>query len=565
MEFKLKYERSNDVAFGVFVEHSDMQSWIEVASSLENASLTFYPIPGLTANSVVGALIVSTARIVDLPEAHLGITRLGDNFYLPCTTSLWPKMNNTLLKEYFKTPHFFHPIYGLIELQELSNWSAYLNLHTVDSSVQKPKDSFNRPEKLGRYYIREVDPNDAITSLIKESVPESKRLESTPLSNWEKVKLRLLRATLGGKKRREKTDTTPVQSTEGQTTNTAPIQAKKASWWKRKKEALREELESLEDRNKNEIDKLIKMLNEDPDEALKYALPIDRSSESRGPDVGFTMTKRWSNGRSLVSGSSLGGSVNLKEQKTQELRDKYNRMAQKYIDDGKFEKASFVYMELLNDPYRAANTLKQGERYEAAAAIFLKKCNNKSQAAYCYEVGHFYSKAIDLYAEMEQFHRVGTLERKIGNEDKAIQAFKTNHDQLIASGSYLQAGKVAEEDIYDIDLARDNFKTGWQKSQDRRVCLDAYFDTYEDEKLRLKQIDIYHQQEHYGQAAHHFIDVLKIHYTKAVENKEEIERMTYETIAKVSKNDPSITSHLKTFNKGDLVKKDIMRYIHAPK
>ena len=52
--------------------------------------------------------------------------------------------------------------------------------------------------------------------------------------------------------------------------------------------------ENLAERNQNQLDKLLKMLNDNPEEALKYAIPLDPNNSSRGgAQGGFTLNKRW--------------------------------------------------------------------------------------------------------------------------------------------------------------------------------------------------------------------------------------------------------------------------------
>ncbi|PZU07329.1 MAG: hypothetical protein DI622_17510, partial [Chryseobacterium sp.] len=110
-----------------------------------------------------------------------------------------------------------------------------------------------------------------------------------------------------------------------------------------------------------------------------------------------------------------GGNFYIETSLFDKIRNKYEELAQKYIDEKDYKRAAKVYINLLQDNYRGAKTLEDGEFYNEAAVIYLKKLKNKSEAANCYEKAKQYKKAIDLYKELEQKEKVGDLYREIND------------------------------------------------------------------------------------------------------------------------------------------------------
>ncbi|MFT5780472.1 MAG: hypothetical protein ACI837_003434 [Crocinitomicaceae bacterium] len=557
MEFKLNYSNIASTACGIFIEDAEMMKWVDAASKFNSDHVRFFPIPGIVANSLSGVLLISDGLNDFESGSHQKVQSIGNSFFLLENSEVSPRLNeDALLKRFGRTPHFFHPIYGLIELEELKDWASFVELKPLQVTLTQAEKGPEIPYKLGNYFIREVEPEEVLKTLIEKAIPDRSSLDHPQLTSWEKIKLKALRTVLskkGKKKATDKIDKEDVNESDNQDINTSH----KKSWWKRNREKMEEQLEDLEERNKRELDKLMDMLEKDPDEALKYALPIDRSGFSRGRDVGFTMMKRW--GSRSGGGSPGGGNVNLEESRADVLRSKYNQMATRYVETQQWEKASFVYLELLSNPTQAAIVLQQGKKYEAAAAIFLSRCKDKARAAECYESGNFNSRAIELYEELDQQLKVGDLQTKMGNGTQAELAYNKEITKMLSSKRYFSAGIVAHDKLSNVQAARDHYTKGWELEQRPNDCLNAFLDTFKLDERR-KNIVSLHKEEFEGEAAHRFLEVLKNQLNHEKELQDDVELIVYETVARNSKKDKKIVQTLKNFNKGELVLKDIMRF-----
>jgi len=535
-------------------------SWIAAASELSTDQVHFFPIPGNTPNSIAGALIIAENPVNLISSRFPRVHSLDGALFLMEHSQLSPLLSPEALRDCFKgAPHFFHPSYGLIALEELRDWSSFMSLNITQERITKPSKGLDGTDTLGNYFVREIEPEEVLKTLIKKSVPNpGGTLESKRLSVLEKVKLYALRLLVGKKRSKKKAKKSNKLDASKETVAPKAVNSAKKSWWKRKEEGMINELEDLEERNKKELEKLMDLLDKDPDHALKYALPIDRSGYSRGPEVGFTMVNRWSLRGNFGSGGS-SGSVSLKDDQTNLLRQKYSSMADAYIQSEDWEKASFVYLELLSDPNRAANVLEKGKKYEAAAAIFLSRCKNSIRAADCYEKGKFYNRAIDLQQELDNQMKVGDLYTKMGDTARAEIAYTKEIAKMTSSNRFFEAGNVACNQLTDMDQAREHYKEGWKKGALSNKCLDAFLDTFALKEKR-REIAALHQEELKYNKAQVFIDVLIEQGKKEQALKHEIEIVVFETIARVSKENPRIVESLKEVNTGELVSKDILRF-----
>src|SRR5262245_28647898 len=151
-----------------------------------------------------------------------------------------------------------------------------------------------------------MSPEDVLKNMADNVFPKQEELKDKPLSVWEKAKLFMYRQVF-------KTDKPGKPSTTD-----SPLKAalkkiyKDEDRWK----SMQQNYENLEERNKKHLDKLLDLLKKNPDEALKYAIPLDEQNTTRGglnPRGGFEFAQRWLNFSlfSEQSGRTTSGSIDL--------------------------------------------------------------------------------------------------------------------------------------------------------------------------------------------------------------------------------------------------------------
>ena len=106
-------------------------------------------------------------------------------------------------------------------------------------------------------------------------------------------------------------------------------------------EALMQDFEKLQERNKKEVDKLLDLMKNNPEEALRFAIPLDEHGYMRGKSMSqFKMQDRgidFSLFGSLNLGGSGGGGVDLGEEYFR-IRKQYESSAQELRDRGSMKK-----------------------------------------------------------------------------------------------------------------------------------------------------------------------------------------------------------------------------------
>lgn len=566
IELQLTYRADQFPVKGLFVEHPSMVEWIKFAGEFaDQHSVRVFPIPGETANTVIGALLIGNWNPNKEVLGARAVYEYHSQLFLLHNFTLTPFIDKEEVQARFSgKPHFFHPIFRLMELNEIHDWQPYVKIKPSESTIKQPVEGVQTRKRLQNYLLRQVDPEASIEKMLQEAVPERSDILDKPLSLWEKLKLAILRPFFknrnSGKSSEEtnenqkKSQTQIGEEQEGATT--------KKSLWKRMKRQVKENYEDLEERNKRELEKLMDMFEKDPDAALRYAIPIDQKGTSRGGEAAsFKLTRRYdrSGNRYSGGGGTGGGSVVFADNDVDSLREKYEKAASNYEKDGNWERAAFVYMELLSDPFRAANTLEKGGQYEYAASIFLKKCKNKNRAAECYDQGKFYTTAAEIFHEIENYEREGDSWAKSGNRDMAENAFNKEIGKKEKQSDYLGAARISKEKMDDSKRSQEFLMTGWKKKITPEECLNKYMDELET-KDKQKEIERLHGEKYQGKDAYRFLNVVMKQKEEAPEISPAVEKVVHETVSRNGKKDPNIVSYLKQLNPSEYLLKDIMRF-----
>ncbi|MCD9855366.1 hypothetical protein LUD75_11640 [Epilithonimonas sp. JDS] len=242
------------------------------------------------------------------------------------------------------------------------------------------------------------------------------------------------------------------------------------------------------------------------------------------------------------------------------LRNKYEELAQKYVDEKNYVKASKVYMNLLKDNYRGAKTLENGGLYNEAAVIYLKKLNNKADAAICYEKAKQYRKAIDLYKELHQKEKVGDLYREINDVKSANSYYQMVVDDYVNNYQIVKGSLIYRKKMEMPAEAQTILLKGWNENRDAFNCLNNYFANISDVKILDQKI----QELYVGLPADKkmtYLQALKIEFKKDPKLQAITRNIAYEIIAEKVKTHSEIVNELKHFNPEDeVILKDISRY-----
>lgn len=225
-----------------------------------------------------------------------------------------------------------------------------------------------------------------------------------------------------------------------------------------------------------ELERLLDRLRNDPDEGLKYALPM---AEMLGRGVAAPGSRLTQQNVDFQLGSRGGsGPVdawNMPPDLHAQLQASYREAAAREIRLGRFRRAAYIYASLLGDYQAAANVLEQGRFYREAAAVYNEKLNRPNDAARCLEKGGLLEEAIELYNVLGQHLKVGELYERLERLDEAKEAYRRAVGDRMQRGDRLGAAELLEKHLQDTDGAMTVLEEGWPSSSQASKCLERFF------------------------------------------------------------------------------------------
>ncbi len=479
--------------------------------------------------------------------------RVHSLLYIPENSELSPAITDEELTEMLKDRlHVFHPAIGWVELEEPVNWEALIDPPlSVEKMPIRPEAPVVVPATVHSFHIQGLPPEEVLERLDAQLFPEKADLQKGPLSFLEKMLLVLLRLLCWG--------LLPLFKIR--------LGPKATAWLRRRQKRLSEKTHDLEERNKQEVDKLLDMFRDDPEEALRYAIPLDSDGTSRGKELSpaFRLVRRWNeltlSGRRSGTG---GGTVAGMNDEFERLKRQYHSTAKVLLGKGDHRKAAFVYLRLLKDYRLAAQTLEEGGLYAEAASIYLEHSRDKVKAAECYEKGQLIQPAIDLYLELGKDEKVGDLYRSINRREEAGLYYTKVVNGYTENGQYLKASSVVREKMDDQERAQSLLMEGWRTNKDAERCLDNYFSHIRDERHLEAEIKRLYMQDTDERQRGVFLEVLKHAYRRGGGAGQASREIAYEIVAQLIKDDPAVAAALQSFNERDTnLTKDILKFRHS--
>lgn len=232
------------------------------------------------------------------------------------------------------------------------------------------------------------------------------------------------------------------------------------------------QMERLEKQRSTEINRLMKMLETNPDEGLKYALPMGGEGSRGMAPPGASLGPRNPVYGGGFSSRGLADVWNLPANTQWQLQQRYRQLANRELAEKRYDRAAYILAHLLGDWHGAASALVQGRRFQEAAQIYQDRLNNRALAAKCLEDGGLLHDAVLLYAAMGHHETCGDIFRRMGREAEAVQAYQK---ALQGGADRLHDARVLFEKMNQPGLAIAVLATGHPGGHDARACLERHF------------------------------------------------------------------------------------------
>ena len=235
----------------------------------------------------------------------------------------------------------------------------------------------------------------------------------------------------------------------------------------------------LQDQRSREIERLQRMLADDPDEGLRHAIALrDVPGRGQAPpsgqlnrrDVQFSLTS------ALGGGGGATDAWDVPPDAVALLRKRYLEAANRELRLGRYRRAAYVFAELLGDYAAAANALEQGRHHREAAVLYRDKLGNPAKAAECLERGGLLAEAAAAHEDLKRFEAAGDLYARIDRPDEAARCYRAQVDAFVADRNPLSAARLLEHKLAAADEALALLTNHWPADDAAGACLRASFD-----------------------------------------------------------------------------------------
>lgn len=476
----LYHERPQRSVSGFFLPGSNAQEWITslVKSELPLETLTLYSIPVSIANRTPRGVFVRLPQRTQVPAGVYGhpYGLAGERLYLPVEASLSPSIADpewATMPSGPETLCVWHPVAGLVAFEPTDEL-------TIGDLLQIP----------------DVDSGD--WSQARTGLAVNHRIVSIE-APWPEASKDLLKDGADGIGSRSK-DLPALRQGMGDTLTNAALGAAgmaiaPIAWiakqlgqmlpgssagsgkenWLNQFGDWAEKL--LRDRSR-ELNRLMDMLQNSPDEGLEYAIPIgggEPTNEVARPSSRLARRSAEFNlGR--MSGRGVADYWDIPPDEQFKLIKRYRELAEREVRLGRHKRAAYIYGELLNDLHTAASTLVNGGHYREAAVLYRDRLHRPLDAARCLEQGGLLHDAIVLYKDLKHYEKVGDLHLRLEESDLAETAYRSHIDDCLTRSDYLTAATALELKLHNPEEALELVQRNWTNAKQKRECLLRAFE-----------------------------------------------------------------------------------------
>lgn len=462
--------------------------WLQEISrwKLQPEEMEWYVLPASRqAGEAAGLLVIfkdpSKVKGLEFLEAY---TEIAPKLFIPLQSKLTPEIKAEEWKSLLIWDRqLFHPVLGFIGFEEKDRVeaSALVNIgQAKDTDWSFANTGLPPWQQLSQ--IRIVQPSmDDLMTLLKKDI-DQKPIEEIPGKDkgpsflrkiFDRILLFFLKLLswlfFGFIKIIPRPSGTSglgnISDKEG------PLE--KAGKW------LNKNIANLQEKRDREMERLLKMFEENQRDALEYAIPLNSPYLNRGETTtggGWKLGRRPANFNPFSLGGGRAAEIWDLDNYRDSLREKYLKAAKKEIELKDFRRAAYIYAHLLGDYNAAANCLEQGGLYREAAALHKDHLKNNIAAAACLDRGGLYHEATVLYEELTWYEKAGELYEKIDDRQKAMASYEKHVEAKIKSNDYLDAARVLDKKMNDRARAKQELMNGWHSQYQPDQCLRKYFD-----------------------------------------------------------------------------------------
>ncbi|MBI3863397.1 MAG: tetratricopeptide repeat protein [Planctomycetia bacterium] len=455
------------------------------------AELTLYPVPTSASDRrPMGVLVTMRGAVVSASEPQaIPYGCLAGRLFLPVDAVLSPPVTDDEISALLGTSFeavVWHPVCGLVgfETHDTLRISALLSL---PPSPRESDWNGARPGIAANSRLRSVEPIRVLTieAILEEGRgdigSQAAELPKQPAAPDESPLSGLKRLGAGAAAAVAQAgiwliDRLPTREASACSTSTSAGFAGGLKGWLH---SLLEKVGrhiSYESARARELRRLLHMLATDPDQGLKYALPVGGDAHrGQAPPSGQLARRDVNFDLSRLGGGGPADFWDVPAQIQAELFREYRRLAERELHLGRYRRAAYIFAELLGDLAAAAATLASGKHFREAAVLYRDRLKQPLEAARCLEQGGQWAEALKLYEELREFERAGDLARNLDQSEEAQRYYRLELERIAQRDDYLGAAKLLEHKLHAPDEALEQLLRGWSSLHQHRQCVGATF------------------------------------------------------------------------------------------
>jgi len=235
----------------------------------------------------------------------------------------------------------------------------------------------------------------------------------------------------------------------------------------------------LESKRDAQLQKLVDMMDRNPDHALQYALPLGGDGSFRGLSTpGSELTSQ----RPDFSLGGLGGDGGpadlwqIDNGMRVQLQHAYRRQANRESALGRHRRAAYIYAHLLGDYASAARVLEVGEYWSEAAELYARKLRRPNDAARCHVAAGQFAAAAEIHEQQNDYVAAAEVWQRTGDESRAKNLFQQAVRRHIANGKPILAAGLLDSRLQAREEATELLIQQWPGGHEPARALKQVFD-----------------------------------------------------------------------------------------
>jgi len=458
-----------------FFPGASAEHWVEELGrcGLAEANTRLFVVPRSTTERSAAGLLVLPPPGLAPKETPAGVAcRSTGRLFLPLDGVLHPPITETEAQALFPLPvNFIHPTLGLTAFEEEATRRVWDLLEPPEECVEQ----WNRA-RAG------AAPLPELSGVLLTSPPSLQDIFGDAPNEIGSASPRSLPPSLG-----EPKDTASAESGRklkewflhslSGALRSLPHKGARQTWvnhlerWtKDKLSGLGEQLEQL--RNK-ELNRLLKLLESDPEAGLRHAIPLNQLPHRGLAPPGARLGSRTPDFNAARLGGRAADFWEISPDLREVLQRRYREMADREMQLGRHRRAAFIYAELLGDLLSAARALKQGRFFREAALLYEERLQNPLEGARCFAEAGLLQEAIERYEKLGKWLEAAELYERLGKPDLAAAAIQREINERLVQGDLLGAARLQDERLHQPEEALELLLGGWAASRQAAGCFSA--------------------------------------------------------------------------------------------